>query len=343
MLMRHSVLLMLAAVATPLLIPAAKAQSHGTVAVYFENDLFAGTDRYYTNGTKISYTSENFIAVEDAPNLLFLRPVLLAIPYFNDRAFQKDIGISLGQNIYTPDNTETAERIPNDRPYAGWAYLGFSVDRKNQFQRDSFGINIGMVGSASYSEETQRLIHEARGFAVPQGWDNQLSNELGIVATWQRTWRWPHVPSRKGVDFEILPSVGAALGNVAIYASVGSEVRFGLHLPDDFGTPTIQAASTTESALSGPAAAPRSRFDLGLYVFGRAEARLVGHNIFLDGNTFQDSQSVNHKPLVGDISVGAALNYHNTKLVYALVYRTAEFSGQDSGQVFGSVTLSLAY
>ncbi|HEY5893428.1 MAG TPA: lipid A deacylase LpxR family protein [Chthoniobacterales bacterium] len=324
-------------------LPDAIGQDHGTITVYFENDLFAGTDRYYTNGTRLSFTSENFTAIEDAPRLPLVRPILAAIPYFQNENFQKDIGFSLGQNTYTPDDTETSERIPGDRPYAGWLYLGFSIDRKNQFQRDAFGVQLGVVGSYSYAEETQQLIHEIRGFDMPAGWDNQLSNEFGVLLTYQRTWRWPHLESRRGLGFEILPHVGAAAGNVAIYASAGAEARLGLNLPDDFGTAPLEAATITEAPLSGEAAVPRARFDVGLYVFGRVEGRLVGHNIFLDGNTFQDSQSVNHKPLVGDLSVGAAINFRNTKLAYAFVYRTQEFSGQASGQLFGSLTLSIAY
>jgi hypothetical protein len=33
--------------------------SKGTFSFYFENDLFAGTDRYYTSGVKLGWTSTN--------------------------------------------------------------------------------------------------------------------------------------------------------------------------------------------------------------------------------------------------------------------------------------------
>ena len=36
-----------------------KKVSAGTVSFYMENDLFAGTDRYYTSGVKIGWSSGN--------------------------------------------------------------------------------------------------------------------------------------------------------------------------------------------------------------------------------------------------------------------------------------------
>jgi hypothetical protein len=63
----------------------------------------------------------------------------------------------------------------------------------------------------------------------------------------------------------------------------------------------------------------------------------------LDGNTFGNSPSVDRKWFVADLSLGASVNYRNTKLTYALVYRTKEFYGQDEGQLFGSVTVNFAF
>ena len=90
--------------------------------------------------------------------------------------------------------------------------------------------------------------------------------------------------------------------------------------------------------------APRARkFDLGLYLFARTDGRAVAHNIFLDGNTFGNSASVDHRWLVADLSVGASANYKNTKLTYAVTYRTKEFEGQKAAQLFGSVTVNFAF
>ena len=69
----------------------------------------------------------------------------------------------------------------------------------------------------------------------------------------------------------------------------------------------------------------------------------VGDRIFLDGNTFGSSPSVGHNPFVADLSVGLAINYRNTKLAYAFVYRTKEYKTQREAQIFGTVSLNWTF
>jgi hypothetical protein len=156
-------------------------------------------------------------------------------------------------------------------------------------------------------------------------------------------WRWPKHERRSGFDWEILPHAGAAVGTVRTFANAGAELRAGLNLPDDFGTSSIGPAATTSTPVDGMMAANRSWFDVGAYLFARVDGRAVARNIFLDGNTFSNSHSVDSNVFVADLSAGAALNYKNTKLAYALVYRTEEFKGQDGGQVFGTVSLNWTF
>ena len=317
--------------------------SRGTLGIYLENDLFGGTDRYYTSGAKISWSSADLENLSDTPYSSPLLGLFNLLPYINETAYQKNLLFSLGQNIYTPDNTETTALITNDRPYAGYLYLGVGVAWKTADVRNTLALNIGVVGSWSYAEETQRLIHDARGLDHPRGWSNQLHNELGLTGVYLRNWRWPKNTRRVGFDWELLPHAGVALGNVQTYANIGGELRLGLNLPDDFGTAAIGPAATTSTPVDGTRASARSPIDFGIYVFSRADGRAVAHNIFLDGNTFGNSPSVDKKWVVADLSVGIGINYKNTKVAYALVYRTEEFKGQKDGQVFGTISVNFAF
>jgi hypothetical protein len=265
------------------------------------------------------------------------------LPYINEKAYQKNLLFALGQNIYTPEDTDRKDLITSDRPYAGYLYLGVGVAWKTAEVRNTLALNIGVVGSWSGAEQTQRFVHDARGFDHPRGWANQLHNELGLTAVYLRNWRWPKHTRRSGFDWELLPHAGVAVGNVQTYANLGGELRVGLNLPDDFGTAAIGPAASTSTPVDGALATPRSVFDIGLYVFGRVDGRAVAHNIFLDGNTFGESPSVERKLAVADLSVGLGANYKNTKLAYALVYRTEEFKGQKGGQVFGTVSVNFAF
>jgi hypothetical protein len=80
-----------------------------------------------------------------------------------------------------------------------------------------------------------------------------------------------------------------------------------------------------------------------LYTFGAVSGRVVLRDIFLDGNTFTDSHSVDKEPLVADLCAGVCLVYGRFKVSYAQVVRTREFERQDEHHTFGSLTLSVSY
>lgn len=322
---------------------AGKDEAGGTMGIYIENDLFAGTDRHYTSGMKLSWSSHDLEQLSDTPYANPLLPIFNILPYINEKNYQKNLVFALGQNIYTPVNTQAYRLIEDDRPYAGWLYLGVGVVWKDAEVRNSLVLDMGVVGPWSYAQEAQRIVHDLRDMDHPNGWDNQLDNEFGFTLAYERTWRWPKHERRSGFDWEVLPHAGIALGNVKTYANLGAEARVGLNLPDDFGTASIGPSATTSTPVDGLQGADRSRFDLGMYFFARVDGRAVGHNIFLDGNTFSDSHSVGSKPFVADLSVGAAVNYKNTKLAYALVYRTKEFNEQEEAQVFGTLSLNWTF
>ncbi len=322
---------------------AGKDEAGGTLGLYMENDLFAGTDEHYTSGFKLSWSSYDLEQFSDSPYANPLLPVFDMLPYINEKDYQKNLVFALGQNIYTPVNTDAELLIEDDRPYAGWLYLGVGVVWKNADVRNSLVLDVGVVGPVSQAEETQKLIHDMRGIDSPEGWDNQLDDEIGFTLVYERMWRWPKHTRRSGFDWEVLPHAGLAVGTVRTFANAGAELRAGLNLPDDFGTSSIGPAATTSTPVDGMMGADRSWFDLGAYLFVRVDGRAVARNIFLDGNTFRDSHSVSKNPLVADMSAGAAINYKNTKLAYAFVYRTKEFEEQEDAQVFGTVSLNWTF
>ncbi len=317
--------------------------SGGTIGMYMENDMFAGTDRYYTSGAKLTWSSPDLEKFSDTPYASPFLPLFDLLPYINEAEYQKNLVLALGQNIYTPDDTESYGLLGNDRPYAGWLYMGLGVVWKDERVRNSLVLNVGVVGSWSYAQEAQRLIHDARDLDHPNGWDNQLHNELGVNLAYERIWRMPKIAKRSGLGWEFLPHAGAVVGNVYTYANLGAELRAGLNLPDDFGTGVISPAATTSTPVDGMMGADRSRFDLGMYAFARVDGRAVGRNVFLDGNTFGGGPSVGHNPFVADLSLGVAMNIKNTKIAYAFVYRSKEFDSQKEAQIFGTVSINWTF
>ncbi|HYM01665.1 MAG TPA: lipid A-modifier LpxR family protein, partial [Stellaceae bacterium] len=76
------------------------------------------------------------------------------------------------------------------------------------------------------------------------------------------------------------------------------------------------------------------------YVFAAGEARAVGRNIFLDGNSFKSSASVTKIPAVGDAELGAAVFWRHYRLSYTWIYRSPEFLHQDGPDHYGSLNLT---
>jgi len=131
----------------------------------------------------------------------------------------------------------------------------------------------------------------------------------------------------------VLPHFGGALGNVFTYGAAGLTLRLGTDLEDDFGPPRIRPSLPGSAYFS-----PGKGFTW--YVFAGLEGRAVLYNIFLDGNVFSDSHSVDKKPFVGDLQAGLVIQLDRFRITYTQIFRTKEFDDQADGDLFGSVSLS---
>jgi hypothetical protein len=304
------------------------------ISIQFENDFFGGgTDRHFSHGTRIECLTSPIQWMTDAADKL---------PWFrSERArsspkdeFKARASISLGQNIYTPEDTKATQLLTDDRPYAGWLYMGFGVVANQGTERyDKLELEIGVVGPYSFAEDVQTFWHSMLGLQVPQGWDNQLDNEPGAVLYYEQTRRLGKQNIGWGLDADVLPFFGGALGNVFTYAEAGVTLRLGSDLEDDFGPPRIRPSLPGSGYYR-----PEKGFNW--YVFAGLEGRAVLYNIFLDGNTFADSHSVDRKPFVGDLQAGLVVHWNRFRITYTQIFRTKEFDGQDRGDLFGSVSLS---
>jgi hypothetical protein len=330
--------LYVAALAVALLAqPAAAEGIGGTFTLQIENDRIANTDRHYTHGTRLAWVSDK---ASDGPQ--WAKDALEWLyPLADLRAGR--VGLVLGQNIFTPEDTDASGLVRDDRPYAGWLYAGISVHAETARRRngisidrlDSVELDVGIVGPGSFAEDIQDGYHDLIGVARSNGWDHQLDNEPGVALIFERKWR--PAPWRAGdLEFDIIPSAGGSLGNVMTQFNLGAMVRLGQSLDVDYGPPHVRPS------LSGLAAvAPGD--GLAWYLFAGVEGRAVARNIFLDGNSFADSHDVDKKPLVGDFQVGVALVWRGVRLAFTHVFRTKEFDGQRRADRYGALSLSARF
>ena len=293
-----------------------------------ENDFFGGgTDQQYTNGVRLTYFD------------MGSSPPLMA-KYMDEMVPMFDIGettsvyYSVGQNLYTPDDISAAIPDPNDRPYAGFLYGAVGMSNLDDNHIDDLELTLGIVGPWALGEETQEVVHDTFDFVDPSGWDHQLENEPGIILSWQRRWPEAYFSEWPLLHFRASPHVGVSLGNVYTYAATG--VTFQL-TPKQYRWQSQPLRIRPALPGSGFFAVPEDKFAWSLFAGG--EGRAVGQNIFLDGNTFRDSPSVDKKHFVADLNAGVSMTYGKNQISYTLNWRSKEFDTQQEDAIFGVVSI----
>ena len=312
------------------------AQESGTITVLFENDLFYHTDRDYTNGAQLAWTSPVLSSEDWAVSLADM------LPFFSYKSEVRKV-YALGQDIFTPSDISLKNPPLNEHPYAGYLYGALGVLGKTPGENgapdrlDQVELQLGVVGPAALGEQTQTFIHSILNDTKPEGQDTQLRNEPALLFEYERSWRFRQ-PLFLGLEMQVDPHLGGTIGNVYIFANAGAMARVGFNLPDDFGPPRIDPSLPGSYYFE-----PRKEGALGGYVFVGVDGRAVAHDIFLDGNTWQDSRHVDKNIFVGDLDMGAAITWDRFRLTYTHVFRTREFKTQRGSDQFGAVSLSVRY
>ncbi|MDB6066209.1 MAG: hypothetical protein JWR26_2417 [Pedosphaera sp.] len=298
-----------------------------------ENDLVLKTDRHYTQGLKFSYLAP------DNQLPCFASCLAADIPLFGFATNVSKFGFEIGQNIYTPANLAAKQLLSDDRPYSGWLYTALVLQRRGLTDLqmpvlEEFQLDLGVIGPWSLADQAQTIVHQLRGFALPQGWHNQLKNEPGVAVKYERSWR-VSTSDRFPFGMDFLPRIGASLGNVDTSGRIGTTLRVGWHLLDDFGVQTIDSYTTPEGGWEYPARTGR----WGFYGFVGVQGRAVGYATSLDGNLFRGGPSVEKRPFVGQLETGGVLVLRRVEMGVTLVFRTPEFTRQSEHDGFGSVFL----
>jgi hypothetical protein len=316
--------------------------SYKTFTLYWENDAFGGTDRDYSNGLKMTWSTSYGIANQEAILPEWGSKFANNLPFVNEPGASRAISISLGQDMYTPEDYSRTELIIDDRPYAGYLYISTGFHDKTGNRKTTWEFQLGVVGPLSLAEENQNLSHKILGAKKFEGWKNQLHNEPAIKAIYETQWLSFSSDHRQGLNYDLIPHLGFSAGNVSIYLNAGAELRFGLNLPANFGSCPIRGGCATNSAfITDDSRSPKGF--RGWHLFAAFDGRTVFHDIFLDGNTFQESHSVDRELWIADLSFGVVFEYSQTLLTYSYIYRTKQFASQNNEQIFGSISVSWTY
>lgn len=331
-----AILLVSAAVAladTPVALPAPPdttqlRRAPRSFTFYVENDVlyfFSGdgtTDQHYTNGVQASWTEAKWPKLLRRINSRWW-PGKACDP----RHLDEDpnacgmYSVGIAQTMYTPRDLARADANPDDRPYAGWTYLIASLHSFREGHRLGVDLQAGVIGPAAGTKQTQSMAHWwwAPGAILPQGWDNQLRNQVGANVGLRYAYQWSRVIG-KGVSIDAAPQVRLQAGTVMTAARGGARVRAGLNMPPEFMLSRIPV-NLGVGDTTGP---PR----VWIAATAELEGRAVAHNTFIsggyaDGDTWRNSLELNRYGR--DLLWGLAVGVGPFSLSQQWVRRSAEF------------------
>lgn len=273
------------------------------------------SDGHLSSVWKVSYTPNR-------TNPKWFKPIKANLFWLSDKSTVRTSS-SIFQASFMPDQTQ-AQLGKLERPHAGFlAYeerISLSDQLRQHSQRiDTLTMTVGVVGPLSGAEEVHKLSHSIVGLSSTP-WD-ELNNEPVLNFYYERAERFLLLKSQAEENLEFVPYGGVALGNAFTHGSLGATLRLGSHLTKDFG------AYRMGPLLNGNNFAQKGDY-LAWSVFIGAEGRAVARNLFLDGNTFEDSHSVDKNSLVGDAQIGFELGWGATRFTVTHLWRSEEFVTQ---------------
>ena len=136
--------------------------------IAYDNDFFTATDRYFTQGIVVE-------VVTPALGRLPTRRLLIA-----PRGSVSRFGLAYEDDGYTASDLKASQILRNDHPYAGTRQVrAFSIATDAaKGQRVSSSLNLGIIGQGAGGEAVQTFIHRHTGNTIPQGWGNQIRNDV---------------------------------------------------------------------------------------------------------------------------------------------------------------------
>jgi hypothetical protein len=334
-----------------------------------ENDYFNGTDNNYTSGISLSGVTHDLkgdTSVQCLPTITQFNTKLLT--FLDNDILKEQNGISknmyfnLQQRMYTPTDVKTSTLITNDRPYAGIVELAVGVNERKIDHAsstqvlDTKELTLGVIGPASLAKQTQNYWHTALGTFHSYGWDHQLTTEPALMYAYERKIKTDLEQNSytPGMSKDLIKYYGFNVGNISTAAHIGIEGRYGLNIPNDFGSDGNYPGCDNSAPTNSKSEICTDKGDLikqipqGAHAFAIAELTGVAYDFSLDGNMFSNDSHVHKNPAVGKLVVGVSSlvpmnNNRNLKLVLMQVIQTKEFEEQKKKHDYVSFNVGMDF
>lgn len=267
--------------------------------VKWSNDFVFMTDRNFSNGFELNYYN---VAIGKSPIRFLLLPSQNADHIWH--------GVTMIQNLYTPDHLFSPDVDLNDRPYASYFLVGqrkVAINQSSLLKVQS-ELQLGLLGKYSGGQTIQNRIHDilpASRSAL--GWDNQLQPDF--AANYM-------IMVEKGIlnseKFELNAYFKSSLGIPNTNIGSGIRLRTGR-----FNNYFSNLGLSTQKGHQ-------------MYFFIDVAGSYVIYNATLQGGLFttDNTHSLNSiNTLLGEINSGFAFTVSNFGVELGAHFLTSEFDG----------------
>lgn len=310
-------------------------------AVSMDNDFLvplASSDRDFTGGMALTYSGESG-AKHWRPIDALLGIIDRTVTPNTTLETAATTSFELGFYGLTPDATEQADIVENDRPYASLIYA--SASRMYLLANGdsiSTAFTLGVLG-ADLVGSAQNELHRWIDNKPVQGWHNQISDGGELTARYQMAyhhhWHSERAPARY---------------KTTLFSSVGYLTEFGVALstrrglissPDHRFNPEL--ISYGERVNESVATTHRGKES---YFWGGIALKVRLYNAFLQGQFRDSAHTLDYqdlRPLVAEAWLGYTFTIgHQYKASYVVRAQSSELAtgAGDRSHVWGGIVLS---
>jgi lipid A 3-O-deacylase len=222
---------------------------------YFDNDFFANTDYYYTQGQ----------------NFELIRPKLIKNPinklFIELKNSEQKYGLSFEQVGFTPTSIKSNTILNNDRPFAATIMLKSFLISTDTIHKAIFSstLSLGIIGPFSSGKEIQTIIHKCIGKQNPLGWQYQIRNDLIL-------------------NYEISYEKQLYRLNNLLALNANAKLRLGT-----INTNLSSGLTTTFGKTNNPFISLNNKNSLEIYGYFQGFITAIGYDASLQGGLFNQS------------------------------------------------------
>lgn len=272
----------------------------------YDNDYFGSTDQNYTQGYNFEFVLP--VLKKNPINYLFYIPKKSDVKY----------GLSLEHIGYTPVNIKSSEIQVGDRPFAAAIMLKSFTITTDTIAKSRFvsSLNIGLIGPGAFGKEMQVAIHEATGNTIPEGWQNQIKNDLVLNYELNYEKQIFRYNNLLAINFDSKLKLGTLFTN----AAVGMNATLGI--------------------INSPFTAVNKKNKFQVYLFSQPQITVIGYDTTLQGGLFNTKSPYTIKSndierFTAQNNYGIVLQSKTLYFEYFLTQTTREFKTGDAAKYGG--------